>query len=433
MNMKLCVFACIVACASPVYASKNDPFHVAAQAFREGNYQKAAKSFSALIQTDNSSEVRYNLAICYFKLEQWSKAQKLLMDLVREHPEDDLIGYNLAITEKKLGNTIAAKKLFTHLSRQSIDEEILQLSKRQLKSLPQVGNQIFGNEDSSKWSIGAKVQLGSYDNLLTPSREENSGVNDSIFETQLYFRWQDSKYGDNRWLITGFVYQSEYEQTKDYNAQFAKIDVRKYFPIKNGYIYTGIGIDSSQLDHSGYLQNVSGDIGTIRRLGQSSYLSVNYHYKDIRSLGDEYNVFDGSMQKLKFALGHHPSATWDWEINYRVIEENRQDSNQAPFFFRSYSPVRHGIGGGIRVYFGDFELGLNLDYRDSNYRKENSDFGIVKTLRKDKNIKARLKLEWSLSPQWSATAEYGYTDNDSTISTYIYDQQVFKMGVSWQL
>ncbi|GAA6153811.1 hypothetical protein NBRC116587_32330 [Pseudoteredinibacter isoporae] len=406
---------------------------MATQAFSEGNYQKAAESFLALTQTDDSSEVRYNLAICYFKLEQWREAQKLLLDLVREHPEDDLISYNLAITEKKLGNTISAKKRFASLSLKSLDEEILQLSRRQLKNLPQTDNQFLGNEGSGKWSIGAKAQMGSYDNLLTPSREENSGISDSIFETQLYFRWQDNEHSNDRWLVTAFVYQSEYEKTKDYNARFAKIDVRKYFPITNGYIHTGVAIDSSQLDHSGYLQNVSADIGAIKRLGQSSYWSANYHYRDISSLGDEYNVFDGNLQKLKLALGRHPSATWDWELNYQVIDENRQDSNQAPFFFRSYSPIRHSIGGRVRLYLGNFELGLNLDYRDSNYRKENSDFGIVNTLRKDNNIKARLKLEWSLSPQWSATAEYGYTDNDSTISTYIYDQQVIKVGLSWQL
>lgn len=171
----------------------------------------------------------------------------------------------------------------------------------------------------------------------------------------------------------------------------------------------------------------------MQRITQAIHWGASYQFRDITSLSADFDPFNGNTQEFKLSVGQQLSPNMDWQIFYRFNLENREDSNQNEFYFRSYSPQRHGVGGHWRYHYGDLNLSIHLDYRDSDYRKENINFGFQRTLREDKSTKARIKLDWDISPAWVLAAEYGYTDNRSTINTYVYDQQVFKLGVAWEI
>lgn len=432
MRINTAIFTCLLVSIVSFNVSANDLFDRANKAFTDGDYQQAADHFLALSNTDNSSEVYYNLAICYFKLKQWPQAKSLFSTLSDMYPNDTLIRYNLAITEKRTGQMAAAKQHFVVLSKQSDDKSIAKLASRQLKHLVNATNNNT-NQSLNNWTFGSKVQYGSYDNLLTPSKELNTGVSDSVLESRAYFRWQDKQYSNNRWSVRGFIYQSDYKKTEAYNARFAKLGVRKYLPLEEGYWFVGGDVDTSRLNNTGYLRNISTEVGTVQRFTQATYWGASYQYRDITSLSTEFDAFDGKTQELNLSLGQQISPNMDWKIYYRFNLENRQDSNQGVFYFRSYSPQRHGVGGHWRYSHGDLKLSIHLDYRDSNYQKANVDFGTQKTLREDRSTKARIKLDWEMSPSWVLATEYGYIDNSSTINTYIYDQQIFKVGVAWEI
>lgn len=243
MRINTAILTCLFVSLISFNASANNLFERANKAFIDGDYQQAADHFLALSNTDSSSEVYYNLAICYFKLKQWQQAKDLFSTLSAMYPNDSLIRYNLAITEKRTGQVAVAKQHFVVLSKQSDDNDIAKLASRQLKHLVSTRNN--GEKSLNNWTFGSKVQFGSYDNLLTPSKELNTGVSDSVLESQAYFRWQDKQYGNNRWSVRGFIYQSDYKKTEAYNARFAKLGLRKYSPLGEGYWYMGGGIDTS--------------------------------------------------------------------------------------------------------------------------------------------------------------------------------------------
>jgi len=423
------VFICAVGLSLSSIAHSKGLFEQASEAFSEGRYQNAADFFLSLSQTDESAEIRYNLAICYFKLEQWGLAQKIFFDLNELDPEEDLVRYNLAITEKKLGRVELARSHFKALSLSSTDSDIAQLSSRQLALLPNKKNR--RGQSQGGWSAGVKTEFGRYDNLLTPSLEKNTGISDSLIESRAYFTWQSKRYSADRWTVSGLLYKSNYRKTKEYNADYAKLGVRKYTPWSDGYVYLGLDLDASELEGEGYLQNVAVEAGIVQSFGGSSYWGVKVRQREVDSLSSEYEPFKGRNQLLKFNVRQRLGDRTSWNVYYQYTLNDREDSSNF-LSYRSFSPTRHSVGSALIYQLPEWQFSFNLEYRDSDYQKENQYFGRA-ILREDKRLKTNLSASWHLSEDWSLSAEYNYMDNDSSIDTYNYHQELIKLGVSWDM
>jgi tetratricopeptide (TPR) repeat protein len=410
-------------------AQSLDPFEQASEAFSQGDYQQAAAIFSSLVETDSSAEVRYNLAICYFKLEQWGLAQQAFYELNQIDPEEDLVTYNLAITEKKLGNVDVARRHFQSLSVTARDSSIAQLASRQLLQLPK--GSPGRRQSQSHWSAGVKTEAGSYDNLLSPSLEKNTGINDSLIESRAYFTWQSNQYTSDRWTLSGLLYKSQYNETKEYDADFVRLGLRKYTPWSKGYVYLGLDLDSSELDGEGYLQNTALEAGFIQRFGERNYWGAKFRHREVDSLSSEYEPFMGQNQILKINMRQRLSDALSLDVHYQYSQDNRDDS-EGLRNFRSFSPVRHSVGSSLNYQLSEWRFGLNLEYRDSDYQQENR-YTNREILRKDERLKTKMSVNWQLAQDWALSAEYHYMDNDSSIDTYNYHQQLLKLGVSWDM
>ena len=429
MNRVTIIFLCALGLSLSSIVKSKDLFEQASEAFSNGHYQQAADFFVVLSETDASSEVRYNLAICYFKLEQWDLAQNLFYQLNQLDPEEDLVTYNLAITEKKLGKVKVARELFHTLSLSASDPDIAQLSLRQYERL--ANEKKRHRRSQSDWSVGVKTEFGSYDNLLTPSLEKNTGISDSLIESRAYFTWQSDRYSTNRWTVSGLLYKSNYHETKEYNADYAKLGVRKYTPWSEGYVYAGLDIDASELEGAGYLQNVAVEAGIVQRFGESNYWGLKIRQREIDSLSSEYEPFMGTSQLLKLNMRQRLGDRVNWDLYYQYSRDNRQDSSSL-LSFRSFSPVRHSVGSALIYQLPLWRFALDLEYRDSDYQKENQYFG-KGILREDERLKTRLSANWQVSEDWALSAEYNYMDNDSSIDTYNYHQELVKLGISWDM
>jgi len=422
-------FIFVLGFSSPSLAQSEGLFEQASVAFSKGRYQAAADLFLLLGESDDSAEVRYNLAICYFKLEQWSLAQKTFYKLNQLDPTEDLISYNLAITEKKLGKYEVAREYFKTLSLSSADPDIAQLSSRQLSLLPDKA--VYQGQSQSGWSAGVKTEFGRYDNLLTPSLEKNTGISDSLIESRAYFTWQSNRYTTNRWTVSGLLYKSNYHETKDYNADYAKLGIRKYTQWAEGYFYLGLDIDASELEGEGYLQNIAAEAGVVQGFGGGNYWGVKVRQREVDSLSREYEPFVGTNQLLKFNVLQRFGDSVTWDLHYQYSRDNREDSSNI-LSFRSFSPVRHSVGSALTYHLSDWRFVWGLEYRDSDYQKDNQYFG-VGILREDERTKTKLAANWQVSEAWSLSAEYSYMDNDSSIDTYNYHQELIKLGVSWDM
>lgn len=429
MSRVIIVFVFALGLSLTSIAQSKGLFEQASEAFSEGHYQHAADFFLSLSKTDDSAEVRYNLAICYFKLEQWDLAQKTFLSLYQLDPAEDLVTYNLAITEKKLGRIEIAREHFETLSLSSEDPDIAQLSSRQLALLSDKTN--YRGRSQSDWSAGVKTEFGSYDNLLTPSLEKNTGISDSLIESRAYFTWQSNRHTTNRWTVSGLLYKSNYHETKEYNADYAKLGIRKYTQWSEGYIYVGLDIDASELEGKGYLQNVAVETGVVQGFGNGNYWGMKFRQREIDSLSREYEPFVGTSKLLKVNVLQRLGDRLTWNLHYQYSRDDREDSSNI-LSFRSFSPVRQSVGSALTYQFPEWQFVWGLEYRDSDYQKENQYFG-KNILRKDKRLKTSLIANWKISKDWELSAEYNYMDNDSSIDTYNYHQELVKLGISWDM
>ncbi len=429
MNRATVILLCAFGFSLSPFVQAKDLFEQASEAFVEGRYQQAADFFSALAETDSSAEVRYNLAICYFKLEQWEQARASFQALNQIDPEEDLVTYNLAITEKKLGNIEVARAHFEALSQSETDASIAQLASRQLIQLSKRSNRL--RHKQSDWSVGLKTEFGRYDNLLTPSLEKNTGLGDNLLESRAYFTWQSNRYTTDRWTISGLLYKSNYQETQEYNADYAKLGIRKYTQWADGYVYLGLDVDSSELEGEGYLQNVALEGGMVQRFGDNHYWGAKLRHREVDSLSAEYEPFMGTNHLLKFNLRQGLSEHLSWDLHYQYSQDNREDSSSF-LNFRSFSPVRQSVGSALIVQWPAWRLVLDLEYRDSDYQKDNQYFG-QPILRKDERLKTKFSLNWQASEAWALSAEYSYIDNESSVDIYNYHQQLLKLGIAWEM
>lgn len=420
-------------CFSPAILAA-DLFSEASDAFASGDFENAAKYFSLLAEEDDSAEVLYNLAICYFKLERWNDAKSLFLQLQQEDSSEDLVNYNLAITEKKLGNQQAARKEFETIIRYSEDSSMIDLARRQILRLS--GSTKASDSSNSSvaknWTLGVKTEAGYYDNLLTPTQEEDTGISDSLLESQAYFRWQSNEDSSNRWTVDGTAYNSRFRKTHRYDTELAKLSVRKYNKWLQGYWSAGVSYDTSQLDDEGFLQNVSADLVLMQRHKRLGYWGLSYRYKDIEGLSQLYEPFTGRNQEFKAIWGGRLSSQQNWELRYQYEDNQRQDS-QALLNYRSFSPIRQGVSFTWNYQMAQWRLNLLSEYRDSQFQDDNVYANGISIKRSDQRFKTSLQAIWQIDDRLKFNAGYHFTDNQSNIAFFDYHQQLAKLGLSWEL
>lgn len=410
-----------------------DLFSEASDAFSRGDIESAAKYFSLLAEEDDSAEVLYNLAICYFKLERWNDARSLFLRLQQDDPTEDLVNYNLAITEKKLGNQQAARLEFESIIQYSEDSSMVDLSQRQILRLSGSTRASSSNASvANNWTLGARTEVGYYDNLLTPTQEENTGINDSLLESQAYFRWQSDRESTNKWTVDGIVYNSRFQKTQSYDTNLAKLSVRKYNKWLQGYWSAGASYDSSQLDDEGFLQNISIELDVVQRHKRLGYLGLSYRYKDVEGLSQLYEPFTGHGQQINAIWGDRLNSRQNWELRYRYEHDQRQDS-ETLFNYRSFSPIRQGISFTWNYQIDQWRLNLMSEYRDSQFQDNNVYANGVSIKRSDQRFKSSLQAIWQLAENWKLSAGYHFTDNQSNIEFFDYHQQLAKLALSWEL
>ncbi len=405
-------------------------FTEASDAFTNGDISRAIELFSHLAKTDDSAEVIYNLAICHFKLKHWIEARELFSQLQEANPSEDLINYNLAITEKKLGNFQAAKIHFETMIQHSENDSMIALAHRQLIRMAR-SNPERDSDKQGSWILGTKIETGNYDNLLTPSQEQNTGTSDNLIESQAYFRWQTNGNRMNKWLVDGILYSSKYEKTTRYDANFAKLGVRKYTEIIDGYWFAGVNFDTSQLDDEGYLQNISAEVGLIQRFRKLGHWGVNYRFREVDSLNTFYDPNSGHSEQLKLTIGSHIDSHHSWELNYRFEQDRRQDAESLASY-RSFSPDRHSLLGTWLYEQQQWRLNMTLEYRDSEYQDHNLYLSGLRVNRDDQRYKASLQAKWKFSKEWNINASLSYMNNQSNIEIYDYQQRLVKLGIAWE-
>jgi len=415
-------------------------FERANLAFEMGDFNTAANHFRTLMETEFAVEARYNLAICLFKLKQWSKAQELFLVLQGEQPEEELITYNLAITEKKLGRTSLAVAHFRLLAEYADDDSIKELSNRQLKVLGATSDDTKktkpqATSPTSSLVLGAKLDIGAYDKLLSPEDETDTGIRDQISESRGYFKWQQRHSNGNRLVVNGLLYHSQYQKTQQYNANLGQLASKYYLSDDKGFWLAGLNINRSVLDGHGYLQNSSLELGRIQAVGSNTQVSLAIRHQDIRSLNEQFDPFDGAKQQLQLSYKYRleTSTQWTHSAGLSLLTETNARRDQKTIIeFRSYSPKRYGLSATWLAQRQDWRIAVDASYRNSDYQQANIYAQRLAIKRHDQRSKISLGSYWKPIPNWTLGAQLQYLNNQSNIGSYDYQQTLLKLSIGWE-
>ena len=427
------------------------PLSQAQQFFAEGDYRQAVELYQQLLseaQADDGTvstesgrtsdahrasadiqSLQYNLAVCYYKLQEWAEASRRFRDLHRQYPDNDLVTYNLAVTEKKLGHRERAQALFATLAEKSSAGELSSLAKRQLAYL--------GSSPvrEGEWLLSLNLQYGNDDNVVDPVDTAGSERDDRFVETLVSASWYSDPNDRYRsWVVDGGGFFSRYQQVDEYDVDLLYAGAKKYFSRGDGYWLLGSRAETSQLAGDDYLRTLAVHLATGSSFEQSATggqrsWHLRYRWQSISSLAAQYDQLAGSSHRLEAEYAGQGHRGWRWKLRYRLDSEDRDDLVSGDDFY-SYSALRQGLLVQSSLTQGSWQWGAGAEFRTSDYRDDHRIDGVSER-RRDDRLRLHVRGERSLGPNWSLSAEYSYTDNHSTLAQYEYDRSLLMLGVGW--
>lgn len=400
--------------------------------FENGNYKVALEYYTAIRDSDHdSASLRYNIAVCHYKMQQWGQAKALFSQLYSENSDQPQFTYSLAVVEKNLGNEQRAAALFLEVAALGIDSTLSEAARKQYGLLQASSKPFIQTRQASKpLNLSIELNAGNDDNILEPSDLSSTGRSDRFIEAIAMASWRSDGSASNRWVIDGFGYSSRYDTVDEYDFDMLDLGLRKYSPAEFGRWYWGVRSNAAALGSDGYLQSNSAQLGAQGWFESGYKWKAGYQYKIHRSLNEEFDPFAGDAHRLDLGLSGSINEHWNWKLAYRYEYDDRDDLNLDDFF-TSYSAERHSLQADWGMQQGNWRSKLSANYRNSDYMDRNLMLDGSSVLRIDQRLKLSARSSWALFDDWTLSAEYSFTDNESNIETYDYDRHMLLFGVRW--
>lgn len=390
------------------------------RAFQAGDYVTAQAQFEALREAGlRSVSLDYNLGVSYYKLQQYTAAERAFKR-VSEHKPMRAVGYyNIARVYTQLGATDTAQYWY-QLAYENNDTEISKLARIQLDEISATPRE--------PWWVSFGASMGFDDNLI----DQSTGI--SITESSTF---NELQYG-LRGLLSG---TEEYGVSLEINAyivNYSDIDLYDYKLVQTSIkglekrgdwsIGAGIFIDQGHLGDTAYTQNSGLELIGRKRLGNQEKLDLRYRVSNINALDQLYEHLDGSQHQLE-VVTRFPLRQVKWKLFYRFELNDRNDFKSGPVF-TSYSPMRHEFQlSAIKSLSDNWKAGIEYGYRLSRYDDENKLSPGVHVLRDDTMYQLSMNAIKSIDEHWDLVLEYQYTNNSSNIDIFDYDRNRYQLSL----
>lgn len=404
--------------------------------FARGDYQAALAEFLNLerrLAQDTSSlteaELTYNIAVCYYKLQQWQAANERFRQAHRQQADNPLVKYNLAVTEKKLGRNEQAHELFFELALEAEDKDLAALALQQYQ-LIDADSTRSKTTNKARLIANAAVSFGTDDNVIDPADLSGSGADDTFVDTAVALRWLSDTKQDNAWVVDGIGYLSRYSDVSEYDIDTINLGLRKNFRNAFGRWYLGSGVDRTWLGGDGFLNGLAAKAGTQIRLSEHAYWDLDYRFQYYSELSDEFEALSGHQHRIDLGYSRRHADNTQTKLRYRFELDDRDDADFGDAF-TSYSAQRHTLSAGVSHRLDQWQLGLNASYRRSRHLDEHLFVDESRIRREDERLRLEASALWQFSPNWGLNIKWSLTDNQSNIETYDYDQRLISIGVDW--
>jgi len=403
--------------------TKDQYFDRGMQAFRAGDYIKAAEAFEQAHKLGmHVPALYYNLGVSYYRSANWDKSEKMFLQTSRFEEMAPLAFYNLGLVNLKKGNEAEARLWFSRAKDEANDPRLEALAEEQLDSL---------RRSEETWATIVSAGLG-YDSNVTLDNDTVTSVSsepDYFLELYGVTRGVLSGSLDNGVIFKASLFGDVYKELEDYNLIEANVGAYKSFPLGRWDNEAGGYVTYSTLGAEEYLQSGNLSWSGQAQLAEKLRLSMKLRFRYITAVEDQYSALDGTAEDFRVEAHWMLSSLSQLRGIYQ-LELNDRNGWETETTFSSLSPTRNSFRF---EYMYQLDASWNMvvagAYRNSYHSQDNLEPDGELINRRDDRFRAYLEFSRSLSKHAAFSLEYTYTDNRSNIGRYDYDQNIISANV----
>lgn len=427
------VLSVILLMVSTAYAqSAMDYFKQGIRASAKGDNNQALQMFKKAELADlDTASLKYNMAVSYYKLQQYEQARLLFAALTDDPAFEQLAYFNLGLVANKQRDEAAAIRWFQRAYRSGESEKIQILSATALKRLG--ASPARRTQQQPGWSGFVAGSLGHDSNVTLVNNDLLGTTSESDTALDLFAsagRWLKGDMRSGVRLVLGANLQKY--STLDQN-DFGGFSVRvaRYDRLGDWRLRLGGNWQEIYFDGNEYERIVSAYVRGRKSLSKTNQMRLRYKLSRIQATNALYDYLDGWRQQVRVGLRQY-FQSYRTRYYYELELNNRANYNGTVDPFISFSPTRHTLRATSWWQLASqWQARLDGRYRYSHYNDDNILFGGIHERREDKQLRLALRLSRKLNRQWDVNAEYAHTNNDSNVDRKSYDRDVIKLGFTW--
>lgn len=417
-------------------------FESGVAAFRDGDIDKARVLLEQAFEAGlDSSSLRYNLGVVYFRLGLYDQAEAAFTGLLAT-PHAPLARYNLGLVLQKQGDAEGARAWFRRAADYSSPDQIQALAQQQLAS---TGSDSSGNfppdakrtsEADATRSLGFLFMAAGYDDNITgaPDTEttgEGSGFGDLLASGRVYFNQSQG----SALRLDMVAYTRQYLDNGDLDNSYLSASASWQERLGAGRLLAGITL-------SGFW--FGADLLEQKVQLATAYESPGCFWPGVLALdcelevvaakiqgGSGFSAYDGNFYGGSVSL-EKSTGRWNFAISYRLDIDRRDDLDTGTEFF-SLSPTRHELFfSAERRVAKRLSLGAKQTFRLSRYAEPHrlSENGQIRTdTREDDQFRSLVFANYQLDRRWRLGMELAWVDNQSTLERYQYQRTEFLISL----
>lgn len=389
-------------------AEKSSDFDQGIAAFEKGDYQSALSYFHRAESTGlDSSALHFNLGVCYYKLKQYPQAEKQFLLTTTDKRMAQLAQYNLGLTALRQGKEDQAAAWFRLAAASRQDAKLTTLAQHQLQKLNAIAS-----VQQTHMVAGGTLAYGHDDNVTLIATDSPSHQSDNYLEALLYLNMPVTK----QIIFNGYAYLQDFNRVN--TADFNQLSAALGYEAKWGtwLLLPEAGMEKSNLGGSNYQSILDVKLSARRYLAADRHILLRLRYSDINSDNTLYDYLQGS--RLQGRVEYRQLTTYGkLRLRYELETNHRQNTPTT-----NYSPTRHDVRLRLEQSANsDWQFREELQYRQSHYGEA---AGVT---RKDDRKILALQATRKMTESISLGLKYGYTNNDSNISTNTYSRNEYQL------
>lgn len=413
MDARVLVVWLILACAHKATADVVD-WDAGQQAFEQGDFATALARFEAVRDDDATRPaVHYNIAVCHFKLGQFSESGEVFTYIARRFPKmRGLAEYNLGLIARRQGDDATAMRHFLRAYELSPENETLRiLASNELAELALPENPVSG------WGGAIGLGAGYDDNIALRADTGLPGaVSDDSALAEVYaslsgpmragshVRLEADAYGI-QYLDAGSFDQTELRVAGSYGWSYGAWRMRA-----GGHYVAG------SLGGASFDRKIGADLLLTRNVNARSTLQLAYVFDSVDDADSRYAGIAGTRQQSRLRYWWRASPH-EVRVQLRHEANDRRDPGVSPDRFGGAVEYRYGSDGAW-----GYEAALR--FRSSDYSA-----AIVRRTEDLRTIDAAVRRQ--LPGNWFLFFRYAYSDNDSTDPSFSYQRSQFLVSAMW--